>query len=101
MTDPERDHFVHRVRDLERRLRRWRLACLVALGLVAFLIVLGGMAGMRIQQERAAREEHLRATIAEVEAALRASEILQGGEAKAALRAAKKQVGQQPEKDKD
>jgi hypothetical protein len=59
MTDPEREHFVRRIHDLERRLRRWRLACLVLLGLLLLPIVLGGLLGVawvpRLERERAQR----------------------------------------------
>jgi hypothetical protein len=59
MTDPERDHFVRQLRDLERRLRRWRLACLVLLTLLLLPVVLGGLLGVtwvpRLERERAAR----------------------------------------------
>jgi hypothetical protein len=109
MTDPERDHFVRRIRDLERRLRRWRLACLVALGLVAFPIVLGGLAGVRLQQEQAALVERLRADAeenkAKAEATLRRAEAMLREEEAGRRGAADEQVGAQPEnhtgKDKD
>jgi len=65
MTDPERDHFVRQLRDLERRLRRWRLACLALLGLLLLPVVLGGLLGVwwlpRLERERAARLEAERA----------------------------------------
>ena len=61
MTDPEREHFVRHIRDLERRLRRWRLACLVLLGLLLLPVVLGGLLGVwwvpRLERERAAERE--------------------------------------------
>jgi hypothetical protein len=61
MTDPERDHLLGRIAALERRLRRWRLACLVLLGLVLLPVVLGGLLGVwwvpRLERERAARIE--------------------------------------------
>jgi hypothetical protein len=40
MTDPERDHQLGRIADLERRLRRWRLGCL---SLLLLPVVLGGL----------------------------------------------------------
>jgi hypothetical protein len=60
MTDTERDHFVRQLRDLERRLRRWKLACLVLLGLLVLPVVLGGLVGVwwapRLERERARRQ---------------------------------------------
>ena len=38
MTDPEREHFVRQLWDLERRLRRWQLACVVFVGLLALSV---------------------------------------------------------------
>jgi hypothetical protein len=59
MTDPEREHFVRWIRDLERRLRRWRLACLALLALLLLPTVLGGLLGVwwapRLEAERAFR----------------------------------------------
>jgi hypothetical protein len=61
MTDPEREHFLRQLRDLERRLRRWRLACLALLGLLLLPVVLGGLLGVwwvpRLERQRAARLE--------------------------------------------
>jgi hypothetical protein len=58
MTDPERDHLLGRIADLERRLRGLRLACLVLLGLVLLPVVLGGLLGIwwvpRLERQRAA-----------------------------------------------
>jgi hypothetical protein len=58
MTDPERDHLLGRIAALERRLRRWRLACLALLGLLLLPVVLGGLLGVwwapRLERERAA-----------------------------------------------
>jgi hypothetical protein len=73
LTDPEREHFVRQINELERRLRRWRLACLALLGLLLLPIVLGGLLGVawvpRLAQERALLEaERERAARAEMEA---------------------------------
>ena len=61
MTDPEREHFVRQLHDLERRLRRWRLACLLLLGLLLLPVVLGGLLGVwwvpRLERQQAARLE--------------------------------------------
>jgi hypothetical protein len=58
MTDPERDHFVREIRDLQ---RRWRLACLALLVLLLLPVVLGGLLGVwwvpRLERERAERLE--------------------------------------------
>jgi hypothetical protein len=74
MTDPERDYLLQRIGELERRLRRWRVACLVLLGLLVLPVVLGGLLGVawlpRLEAERArvldmgrmeAREAEMRA----------------------------------------
>jgi hypothetical protein len=65
MTNPEREHFLRQIRDLERRLRRWRLACLVLLGLLLLPIVLGGLLGVawvpRLERQRRAAEAEMRA----------------------------------------
>ena len=75
MTDPEREHFVRQTHDLERRLRRWRLACLVLLVLLLLPVVLGGLLGVwwvpRLERERAARSERERAWEALEDARLR------------------------------
>ena len=43
MTDPEREHLLQRVEQLERRLRRWRLAFLGLFVFCALPIVVGGL----------------------------------------------------------
>jgi hypothetical protein len=73
MTDPERDHLLGRISDLERRLRRWRLTSLVLLGLLLLPVVLGGLLGVwwvpRLERERARLEaQRRRAEEAEVKA---------------------------------
>ena len=59
MTDPEREHFVRQIRDLDRRLRRWRLTSLALLGLLLLPVVLGGLLGVwwvpRLEHEKKAR----------------------------------------------
>jgi hypothetical protein len=61
MTDPEREHFVRQIHDLQRRLHRWRLACLALLGLLLLPVVLGGLLGVwwvpRLERERVERLE--------------------------------------------
>jgi hypothetical protein len=87
MTDPEREHFVQRIRDLERSRARWRIACLTLLGVLLLPVGLGGLLGIawapRLEFERArlrveqalyqaemerAREEELRARLMAEEA---------------------------------
>ncbi len=73
MTDPERDHLLGRIAALERRLRRWRLACLALLGVLLLPVVLGGLLGVawvpRFERERDMLEaEKARALQAEMEA---------------------------------
>jgi hypothetical protein len=74
MTDPEREHFVRQIHDLERRLRRWRLTSLVLLGLLLLPVVLGGLLGIswvpRLEYQRARA----------VEAEMRAREALEQAE---------------------
>jgi hypothetical protein len=74
MTDPEREHLVRHIRDLERRLHRWRLACLALLGLLLVPVVLGGLLGVgwvpRLELQRARA----------VEAEMRAREALEQAE---------------------
>ena len=60
MTDPEREHFIHEIRDLERSRGRWRLAALVLAAVLALPVVLGGLFGVaflpRLQADRAVLE---------------------------------------------
>lgn len=78
MTDPERDYLLQRIGELERRLRRWRVACLVLLGLFALPLVLGGLLGVawvpRLEAERA-RAEMERARVLEMEMEAREAEM--------------------------
>jgi hypothetical protein len=57
MTDPEREHFVRQIRDLERSRGRWRLAALVLAAVLALPVVLGGLLGValvpRLELQRA------------------------------------------------
>jgi hypothetical protein len=46
MTDPDREHFVRQLRDLERSRGRWRLAALVLAAVLALPVVLGGLLGV-------------------------------------------------------
>jgi hypothetical protein len=82
MTDPEREHFIHEIRDLERSRGRWRLAALVLAVVLALPVLLGGLLGvaflpLRERQERIlleaerdrAEAERARALAAEAEAA--------------------------------
>jgi hypothetical protein len=79
VTDPEREQFVHKIRDLERSRGRWRLTALVLAAALAVPVVLGGLLGMallprlewqRAQANRALLEtERARALAAEAEAA--------------------------------
>jgi Tfp pilus assembly protein PilN len=73
MTDPEREHFMREIRDLGRRLRVWRLACLVLLGLLLLPVVLGGLLGVwwvpRLESERARLQDEQALLRAEMESA--------------------------------
>jgi hypothetical protein len=86
MTDPEREHFIHEIRDLQRSRGRWRLAALVLAAVLALPVLLGGLLGvalmprLELQRARAERDlleaeraradaERARALAAEAEAA--------------------------------
>jgi hypothetical protein len=60
MTDPEREHFIRQLRDLERSRGRWRLTALVLAAVLALPVVLGGLLGVavlpRLQADRALLE---------------------------------------------
>ena|SRR5690349_14302777 len=118
MTDPEREYFVQRIRELERSRGRWRLGCLALLGVLLLPVVLGGLLGIawvpRLKQERARREVERALYQAEMERArqvldearidrtreelLRAEEALQQVERKAK---AEEATPPGPGKDKD
>jgi hypothetical protein len=65
MTDPEREHFIHEIRDLERSRGRWRLAALVLAAVLALPVLLGGLLGVAFlplrERERAAERAVLEA----------------------------------------
>jgi hypothetical protein len=94
MTDPEREHFVRQLRDLEGRLRRWRLACLVLLGPLLLPVVLGGLLGVwwvpRLERERDRRQAEQALYQAEMERA-RAAEMQAKAVAEEALLQAERQ----------
>jgi hypothetical protein len=79
MTDPEREHFIHEIRDLKRSRGRWRLAALVLAAVFALPVLLGGLLGValvpRLQWQRAVlEEERARAQEAEIRARVEALE---------------------------
>jgi hypothetical protein len=98
MTDPERDHLTQRIRDLERRLRRWQATALLLLGLLALPVVLGGLLGVawapRLQQERARAAEMERVARQAVDEAIdaKAEADLQRDVAERAMREAQKRL---------
>ena len=65
MTDPERDHLLHRVEELDRSRRRWKVLALAGtpLLLLLFLLALGNAVSSTLalrdmaKQEREAREQ--------------------------------------------
>jgi hypothetical protein len=74
MTDPERDHLLARIRELERSRARWRSAAFVLGAAVLFPVVCGGLLGIawvpRLERQRAVIEAEMdRAMAAEREAA--------------------------------
>jgi hypothetical protein len=103
MTDPERDYLLRRIGELEGRLRRWRLACLVLLGLLLLPVVLGGLLGVawvpRLEVERArARAVEMEAREAEMRA-LEAAERARAEALKAEELRREAEAGKQPGKD--
>jgi hypothetical protein len=86
MTDPERDHLLQRILDLERSRGRWRLAAAVLAVILCLPVGLGGLLGLAwmpglqrdrmraMEAERQAREAQVQAERARVEA-LRAREL--------------------------
>jgi hypothetical protein len=87
MTDPEREHFLQRIGDLERRLRRWRLACFVLLGFLVIPLILGGLLGMawlpRLEADRERAVERELRVRAALGAELRARQALDEARARA------------------
>jgi hypothetical protein len=67
MTDPEREHLAQRIRDLEGRLRRWRVVSLALLALLLVHVIAGGLAGVAWQRQRQAEWERERAEAARSE----------------------------------
>jgi hypothetical protein len=70
MTDPERDHLLRRIHELEARLQRWRLTSLGLLVLLVLPILVCGLLGIihlpNLERERAMLEaERDRAIMAE------------------------------------
>ena len=63
MTDPEREHFLGRIRDLERSRGRWRLTALVLGALLLLPVVCGGLVGVvwapRLERQRAEEAERV------------------------------------------
>jgi hypothetical protein len=106
MTDPEREHLVRRVHDLESRLRRWQLIAFVLAALLLVPVVgvglMGVVLGPRMARERAALEELQRAREEAIEEEIHAREaaeeaVRQRDEAAQA----KQQVEKRPGKEKD
>jgi cell division protein FtsL len=93
LTDPEREHFVRQIHDLERKLRWWRLTSLVLLGVLLLPIVLGGLLGVtwvpRLERQRVrAAEAEMRGREAmeeELRARQAAEDALQQAERQRAL----------------
>jgi GAF domain-containing protein len=106
MTDPERDHFIRHIRDLERSRGRWRLAALVLGGALllpvvacgGLVIVLGPAWQLQRRELDEARVEQQRAL-----AAQQAAQAQQAA-AEQALQKAKEQANKMrppAEKDQD
>jgi hypothetical protein len=74
MTDPEREHFLARIRELERSRGRWRSVALILGAAILLPVVGGGLLGIawvpRLERQRAVLEAEMdRALAAEREAA--------------------------------
>ena len=99
MTDPEREHFVRQLRDLERRLRRWQATSLVLLALLVLPVVLGGLLGVvwapRLARDRARAAEMERIARQAVDEAVnaQAEADLRREEAERAVQEAQKRLG--------
>jgi hypothetical protein len=101
MTDPEREHFIHEIRDLKRSRSRWRLAALVLAAVLALPAVLGGLLGVAFlplreqERERIPLEvEQARALEAEMRAKAAGAEAArQRDQAEAARQEAAKATG--------
>jgi hypothetical protein len=104
MTDPEREHLVQRIKDLEGSRARWRVACLALLGLFLLPVVCGGLLGVawvpRLERQRAeieqVREAEYRARVAAEEALQQADR-----ERVAAEEEARRRAQERPGKDKE
>jgi hypothetical protein len=84
MTDPERDYLLQRIGELEGRLRRWRVACLVLLALLLLPFALGGLLGVAWVPRLEAERERARAMEMEArEAEMRAREEAERARAEA------------------
>jgi hypothetical protein len=63
MTDPEREHFLARIRELEHSRARWRRIALLLGGVLLLPVVCGGLLGIawvpRLERERAVLEAEM------------------------------------------
>jgi hypothetical protein len=68
MTDPEREYFLARIRELERSRGRWRSVAFVLGAAVLLPVVCGGLLGIawvpRLERERAALEAEMDRAVA-------------------------------------
>jgi hypothetical protein len=96
MTDPEREHFVRQIRDLERRLRRSRLVIVVLAVLLLMPLAGGGLLAV-VLPVRVARE---RALLMEAEAEARA-QAAEAARQKDLAEKARREAGKPPGTGKD
>jgi hypothetical protein len=100
MTDPERDHLLHRVEELDRNRRRWKVLALAGtpLLLLLFLLALGNAVSSSLALREMAQREQVardRAMQAEQEALMQAEVALENAEeARRAVKAAQKRAEQ-------
>jgi hypothetical protein len=80
------DQLLERIRDLERTVRRWRLACLALVLFIVSLIAIGGTVGIMVMIDLPSRNE---LQMQEMQARRQAERAL------AAERAARQQLEQQ------
>src|SRR5690349_2852458 len=85
MTDPEREHFLARIRELEQSRARWRRIALLLGGVLLLPVVCGGLLGIawvpRLERERAVLQLEMDRAVEAEQAATEAR--LQAEEARA------------------
>jgi hypothetical protein len=86
------EHVLERIRDLERSVRRWRLACLAMAFIIVSLIAIGGTVGIMAMIDSPSQRQVLMLQMQEIQAREQAERAL------AAERAARQQLEQQKQR---